>query len=186
VSANPEPPQAATQAVPGLTDLSEQIKRARAQSAAAHPGANGTAPRAPGAGEASIPAPAEPSRRRWLDDIETAVSRLGTALARPPVRLAATGALLLVIAIVLVPGSVWTLPLVIAGTLMVLVAWIGSRLRGHVLLEWGETGARVDFHAEVVSAAHRHAPAAARQRPVIAAVPEREKPGVIGDLGRRR
>ncbi len=161
--------------MPGLADLSEQIASARARSAAADPGC--ATPHAPGAGEVSNSAPAVSSHRPWLDHIGAAMSRLGTALSRPPVRLAATGVLLLLIAIVLVPNSVWTLPLVIVGALMVLVAWIGSRLGGHVLVKWGEMGAQLDFHAEVTSARHRQEPR--QRRPVIAAVPERDDPGVI-------
>ncbi len=80
----------------------------------------------------------------------------------------------------LVPNSVWTLPLVIVGALMVLVAWIGSRLAGHVLVKWGETGARVDLHAEVISARHRQGQR--QRRPVIAAVPEPlSRPSVTQD-----
>lgn len=154
---------------PGLADLSEQIASARA--AAARSGANGAAPGAPGAGEVDIPPLAVSSRRPWLDHIGAAMSRAGTALSRPPVRLAATGVLLLLVAIVFLSSSVWTLPLIIAGALMVVVAWVGSRLRGHILLEWGETGAQLDFHAEVASARHRQAAASGQQRAVIAAVP---------------
>ena len=179
MSANAEPPETHAQAMPGLTDLSEQIASARAQSASAPQSGNGTGPHAPGAGEVNGPAPAVSSHRPWQDHIGAAMSRLGTALSRPPVRLAATGVLLLLIAIVLVPSEVWTLPLVIVGALMVLIAWIGSRLRGHILVEWGETGAQVDFRAEVASARHRHAMTHPPRRPVIAAVPERDEAGVI-------
>jgi hypothetical protein len=178
VSANAEPPNSSVQATAGLAELSEQIASARAQSTSARPSANGAGPQAPGAGEETIPPLAVSSRRPWWDRIEGALSRLGTALSRPPVRLAVAGILVLLVAIMIVPSSVWTLPLVIVGALMVLVAWVGSRLRGHVLVEWGETGARLDFHAEVASPRHRHAPPA--RLPVIAAVPERDDPGLIG------
>lgn len=179
MSANAEPPEAHGHVTPGLADLSEQIASARAQSASAGPEDDAAGPPARGVGEADGSAPAVSSRRPWLDHIGTAMSRVGTALARPPVRLAATGILLLLVAIVLVPSSVWTLPLVIVGALMVLVAWIGSRLRGHALVEWGEAGARVDFHAQVASPRHRQASPPAQPRPFIAAVPERDESGVI-------
>jgi hypothetical protein len=172
VSANAEPPEASTQASPGLADLSEQIASARAQSATAQSGADQAGPDAPGAREADGATAA--ARRAWPDHIGAAVTRLGTALSRPPVRLAATGVVLLLIAIVLLPSSVWTLPLVIVGALMVLVAWIGSRLHGHLRLEWGDAGAQVDFHAQVAAARHRRTTPAGQRRPVIAAVPERE------------
>jgi hypothetical protein len=179
VSANAEPPEASAQASPGLADLSEQIASARAQSAPAQPDADRAGPHAQGAGEANGATAAASSRRPWPDHIGVAMGRMGTALSRPPVRLAATGVVLLLIAILLVPSSVWTLPLAIVGALMVLIAWIGSRLRGHVRVEWGETGARVDFHAEVAAARHRSAVPAAQRRPVIAAVPERDDDNVI-------
>lgn len=179
MSANAEPPDANPQATPGLTDLSEQIASARAQSAAAQPDSGGARPHAPGAGEVNDSTLATTSRRPWLDHIGTAMSRVGTALSRPPVRLAATGVLLLLTSIVLVPSSFWTLPLVIVGALMVLVAWVGSRLRGHARVEWGESGARVDFRAEVASHRHRHVPSAGQLRPFIAAVPEHDDAGVI-------
>jgi hypothetical protein len=174
VSANAEPPEASAQASPGLADLSEQIASARAQSATAQSGADQAGPHALGAGEANGATTTASFRRPWPDHIGVAVSRLGTALSRPPVRLAATGVVLLLIAIVLLPSSVWTLPLVIVGALMVLVAWIGSRLHGHLRLEWGDTGAQVDFHAQVAAPRHRPTATTGQRRPVIAAVPERE------------
>ena len=179
MSANAEPPAAHAQATPGLADLSQQIASARAQSATAPAGGNEAGPHAPGAGEVHDPTPEATSGRPWLDRIGAAMSRLGTELSRPPVRLAATGVLLLVIALVLVPSSVWTLPLVIVGALMVLIAWIGSRLHGHVRVEWGETGAQVHFHAQVASAGARQGRPGAERRPAIAAVPEPGNAGII-------
>jgi hypothetical protein len=69
--------------------------------------------------------------------------------------LALTGALLLVIAGLVVSGSAWTVPLVIAGVLMVVIAWVGSRLDGRLVLEWGESGAKLEFRAEINSAEHQ-------------------------------
>lgn len=178
MSANAEPPEASAQATPGLADLSEQIASARAQSATAQSGTDQAGPHAPGAGEVKGATTAASRSRPWSDHIGAAMSRLGTALSRPPVRLAATGVILLLIAIVLMPSSVWTLPLAIIGALMVLVAWIGSRLNGHLRLEWGEAGAQVNFHAQV-AAARRRTAAPAPRRPVIAAVPERGDADVI-------
>jgi hypothetical protein len=104
-----------------------------------------------------------------LSRVDAAAGRLGSSLSRPPVRLATTGVILLVLAALLLPSSVWTLPIVVAGVMMVLVAWIGSRLKGHFRIEWGESGTQLDFHAELISAGHRQ-PAANRAR-AIAAVP---------------
>jgi hypothetical protein len=104
------------------------------------------------------------------------LDRLENVLTHRAARLAGTGVILLVVAAVLLPNSVWTLPLVIVGVLMVLVAWIGSRLNGHCLIKWGESGTQVDFHAELTSARQRQAPS---RRPTIAAVAAPADPGVI-------
>lgn len=59
------------------------------------------------------------------------------------------GIILLVVAVFGIVSSVWTLPLVIVGAVMVLVAWIGVRLDGRFAIEWGETGTRVEFRAQI-------------------------------------
>jgi hypothetical protein len=65
------------------------------------------------------------------------------------VRLCVVGLLLLSAGTLVVTSSVWTLPLVIGGALMVLVAWIGPRLDGQFALEWGAGGTRLRFRAEI-------------------------------------
>jgi hypothetical protein len=188
---DPVAPVERSRAAPGLVELSEQLASARGCPANGHAATNGATPSAepagsaPRAGEtssssASAPPPRPPGDRRsarWLTGVDAAAGRLGSSLSRPPVRLAATGVILLVLAAVLLPSSVWTLPLVVAGVMMVLVAWIGSRLKGHFLIEWGESGTRLDFHAELASAGHRQ-PAANRAR-AIAAVPAPPDAAVI-------
>lgn len=78
------------------------------------------------------------------------MARLGRDwLARPRVRLALAGLALLAIGALVLSSSVWTLPLVIAGVLMVITAWIGHRLEGRLALQWGQNGARLDFRATV-------------------------------------
>ena len=74
---------------------------------------------------------------------------IGRHLARPRIRLAVIGVVLLVIAVLGVASSVWTLPLVIVGAAMVLIAWIGSRLEGRFAVEWGETGTQLEFRAQI-------------------------------------
>jgi hypothetical protein len=71
------------------------------------------------------------------------------AMCRPRVRLTVIGAVLLLIGAVIVTSSVWTLPLIIAGVGMLLVAWIGSRLDGRFAVEWGETGTQLEFRAQI-------------------------------------
>jgi len=61
--------------------------------------------------------------------------------------------LLLVIGALIISNSVWTLPLVIGGALMVAIAWIGHRLDGRLVVEWGEAGTELAFRA-TVKAAH--------------------------------
>jgi hypothetical protein len=96
--------------------------------------------------------------------VEVAADWLIARLARPRVRLALlAGALLLTGALVL-GNSVWTLPLVIAGALMALVAWIGPRLRGQLVLEWGAEGTQVQFRAQIAPASPAQAARAPEER----------------------
>lgn len=68
---------------------------------------------------------------------------------RPRVRLTVTGAALLLIGFVIASNSVWTLPLIIIGALMVAVAWIGHRLEGRFAVEWGDSGTQLAFNATI-------------------------------------
>ena len=98
---------------------------------------------------------------------------IGRHLARPRIRLAVIGVVLLVIAVLGITSSVWTLPLVIIGAAMVLIAWIGSRLEGRFAVEWGETGTQLEFRAQI------KAPAGSRPRAAPgAAAPARRGPAV--------
>ncbi|MEO8969510.1 MAG: hypothetical protein ABI355_18000 [Solirubrobacteraceae bacterium] len=74
---------------------------------------------------------------------------VGRQLGRPRTRLAVIGVVLLVVAVLGIVSSVWTLPLVIIGAVMVLVAWIGARLDGRFAIEWGETGTQLEFRAQI-------------------------------------
>jgi hypothetical protein len=68
---------------------------------------------------------------------------------RPRVRLSVTGMALLLVGVLLMANSVWTLPLVIGGSLMVVIAWIGHRLEGRFAVEWGHTGTELAFRATI-------------------------------------
>jgi hypothetical protein len=70
-------------------------------------------------------------------------------LSQPRVRLTVTGVVLLLVGGLILPNSVWTLPLVIIGALMVLIAWVGRRLDGRLAIQWGETGTQLEFRAEI-------------------------------------
>ncbi|MDQ6779228.1 MAG: hypothetical protein M3071_24060 [Actinomycetota bacterium] len=102
------------------------------------------APR-PEATPRSVPGPG------WLKDVAVSVCQW---LARPRVRLTVTGLSLVLVGGVFVTSSVWTLPLVIAGALMVVIAWVGHRLDGRFAVEWGETGAQLEFRAKMRAPEH--------------------------------
>jgi hypothetical protein len=85
-------------------------------------------------------------------DLRAAAVSFYEWLSRPRVRLTVTGVILLLIGGLLMTSSVWTLPLVIAGALMVVVAWIGCRLDGRFVVEWGETGTKLEFRAMIRAA----------------------------------
>lgn len=115
----------------------------------------------PAPASTSVPAPAPaaaPNHRKaepaaWRAELASIVRSTYQWVRRPRVRLTLTGTLLLVIGALIISNSVWTLPLVIGGALMVAIAWIGHRLDGRLVVEWGEAGTELAFRA-TVKAAH--------------------------------
>ena len=104
-------------------------------------------------------------------------------LSRPRVRLMLVGALLVAAGGLIVTGSAWTAPLIIAGVAMMVIASCGSRLDGRLVLEWGSSGAKLEFRAGIVSPHRRpgeSAPTSAAQD-VTTVGPEPE-PLRAGDL----
>jgi hypothetical protein len=91
--------------------------------------------------------PQEPSL--WPARIKAATTLSYEFVMRPRVRLSVTGAILLLIGTLLATNSVWTLPLVIVGALMIVIAWIGHRLEGRFAVEWGEAGTQLALRATV-------------------------------------
>jgi hypothetical protein len=89
---------------------------------------------------------------QWPDRLPAAAASFYEWLSRPRVRLTVSGVILLLIGGLLTTNSVWTLPLVIAGALMVGIAWIGCRLDGRFVVEWGETGTQLEFRAKIRAA----------------------------------
>jgi hypothetical protein len=87
----------------------------------------------------------------WLSTVASCFSEL---LARPRLRLIVTGAILLLIGGLLVPNSVWTLPVVIIGALMVAIGWVGGRLDGRFAVEWGQSGTQLEFRARIAAPPH--------------------------------
>ncbi len=90
-----------------------------------------------------------PDVAAWQRRAASVGSWLTAQLRRPRTRLAVIGLILLLLAVLDVVSSVWTLPLVIVGAVMVLVAWIGSRLDGRFAVEWGEAGTQLEFRAQI-------------------------------------
>ncbi len=76
------------------------------------------------------------------------------------------GIMLIVIGAFFIEHSVWTFPIVIVGILMVMVAWVGSRLEGRFAVEWSAAGAGFEMRARFKSAgtALAHAPLPAPPR----------------------
>ena len=69
--------------------------------------------------------------------------------SRPRVRLAVAGGLLVIAGAWVVGSSVWTLPLVVVGVVMILIAWLGARLEGRFTIDWGAEGGELQLYARV-------------------------------------
>lgn len=113
---------------------------------AAQTGPGGPAP-------SSEPTPDRPSL--WPARLSAASSATYDWVMQPRVRLAIAGVIVALIGAGPASGSVWTLPLVIVGVIMILIACIGHRLRGRFVIEWGEAGAEIGFSASVAPAPDR-------------------------------
>jgi hypothetical protein len=114
----------------------------------------------------------QPNTSGWSRRLSVTAHWITARLARPRVRLCLIGLLLLVLAALGVTTSVWTLPVVIVGIVMVVIAWIGSRLDGRFAVEWGETGTQLEFRARI------RAPEAAQHALVAAPIPAARPPAV--------
>jgi hypothetical protein len=99
------------------------------------------------------------------EQVVAAAAAVAAWLARPRVRVTVIGALLLLIGGLMMTNSVWTLPLVLVGALMVVTAWIGRRLDGRFAVDWGETGTQLEFRAEIKAARLTPAPVRVAQAP---------------------
>ncbi len=93
--------------------------------------------------------PAGPPAPEWPERLAALVASFHAWLMRPRVRLSVIGVTLLLVGGLIVANSVWTLPLVVAGVLMVAVAWIGRRLEGRFAVEWGEGGTQLALNATI-------------------------------------
>jgi hypothetical protein len=75
----------------------------------------------------------------------------GRQLSRSRVRTFVVGVALILVVALFVGHSFWTAPLVIIGVLMIIVAWVGSRLEGRFAIEWSEFGTGFEMHARFKS-----------------------------------
>lgn len=150
---------------------SEQTEQSRQPATAAEQPADGAGQPAGAAPEAAAatqppeaaappPGPTGPQRQQWLDEVSAAARALHRWLLRPRVRLSVIGGALLLIGALIVANSVWTLPLVVVGVLMVAVAWIGHRLEGRFTVEWGHSGTELALRATLKPAHDAPQPAA--------------------------
>jgi hypothetical protein len=103
----------------------------------------------PGGPQTDPVEPATPSHDVWHARVSSFVDWLGGYLRSPRTRLCVVGAILLLAGVLRITSSVWTLPLIIVGIVMVVIAWVGSRLDGRFAVEWGEGGTQVEFRAQI-------------------------------------
>jgi hypothetical protein len=133
-------------------------------------GSNATESKAP---EQSAPKPTPSDAPLSTERVMAALSSFHDWVLRPRVRLTLIGVGLLLIGALMLTNSVWTLPLVIVGALMVAIAWVGHRLEGRFAVQWGESGTELAFRAQI------RAPGTTR-RPILLdpPSPDRDPPPV--------
>jgi hypothetical protein len=103
----------------------------------------------------------------------------GHQVMRPRARTLLVGVLLILIAALFVGHSFWTAPLVVIGVVMIIVAWVGSRLEGRFAIEWSELGTGFEMHARFKSANPNVRPLVAGAAP--APQPQSVTPGIDSD-----
>jgi hypothetical protein len=129
-------------------------------------------------------APAPPSQTPpWWEHVPALGEAFYMWLLRPRVRLTVTGGILLMLGGLVLTNSVWTLPFVLVGALMVAVAWIGHRLEGRFEVEWGERGTQLAFRARIRPAQARASAlprtSSSSQTPLGSGAPEGEREQII-------
>jgi hypothetical protein len=127
--------------------ISVDVNHAQRPSNDGHPEAEAQAEPTPPPVAVQKPSP-------WGDWLRAAASWCSERLSRPPLRLIVTGVILLLTGGLLVPNSVWTLPALIIGAVMVAIGWLGGRLDGRFAVEWGQSGTQLEFRARIAAPAH--------------------------------
>jgi hypothetical protein len=109
-----------------------------------------SSPPAPAAGQpAETGQPAPGGKGAWQARLSDFAAWLGGYLRSPRTRLGVVGVILLLIGVLWITNSVWTLPLIVVGIAMVVIAWVGSRLDGRFAVEWGSGGTQLEFRAQI-------------------------------------
>jgi hypothetical protein len=85
----------------------------------------------------------------WQARLSEFAGWLGGYLRSPRTRLGVVGVILLLAGVLWITNSVWTLPLIVVGIVMVVIAWVGSRLDGRFAVEWGTGGTQLEFRAQI-------------------------------------
>lgn len=100
------------------------------------------------------PAPQAPqaptAAEHVLPSLGRGISRLARELReRRGLRTVLMGGALVLIALILGMNSPWTLPLVIAGVLLIAVGSLGPRLSGRMAIEFGASGTVIEMRTEI-------------------------------------
>ena len=103
----------------------------------------------PGGSKTDPGQPAAATHIAWQARLSSFAGRLGGHLRSPRARLCVIGVVLLLAGVLWITNSVWTLPLIVVGIVMVVIAWVGSRLDGRFVVEWGTGGTQVEFRAQI-------------------------------------
>ena len=103
----------------------------------------------PGGSETGASQPAPADHVAWQAHLSRLAGQLGGHLRSPRTRLCLIGVVLLLAGILWITNSVWTLPLIVIGIVMVVIAWVGSRLDGRFAVEWGTGGTQLEFRAQI-------------------------------------
>jgi hypothetical protein len=103
----------------------------------------------PGGPQTDPGQPAATKHIAWQARLSSLVGRLADYLRSPRTRLCVIGVILLLAGVLWITNSVWTLPLIVIGIVMVVIAWVGSRLDGRFAVEWGKGGTQVEFRAQI-------------------------------------
>jgi hypothetical protein len=102
-----------------------------------------------GGPQAEAGQPAGAGKGAWHRRIADFATWLGGYLRSPRTRLGVVGVILLLVGVLWITNSAWTLPLIVIGIVMVIIAWVGSRLDGRFAVEWGSGGTQLDFRAQI-------------------------------------